>query len=45
MCGKGERSYTRVSGLEWTGYAERWLLVSAALFVLAAAVFVVRSRR
>ena len=30
MCGKGEGAYTRVSGAEWDGYAERWLLVSAA---------------
>ena len=32
MCGKGEGAYTRVSGAEWEGYAERWLLVSALLF-------------
>ena len=44
ICGKGERNYTRVSGLEWTGYAERWLLVSAALFVVAAAIYLARSR-
>jgi hypothetical protein len=44
ICGRGERNYTRVSGLDWTGYAERWLLVSAALFLLAGAVFLVRSR-
>ena len=44
ICGKGERNYTRVSGLDWTGYAERWLLVSAALFLVAGAVFLVRSR-
>ena len=44
MFGKGERAYTRVSGTEWDGYAERWLLVSAALFLVAGALYLVRSR-
>ena len=44
MCGKGEGAYTRVSGAEWDGYAERWLLVSAGLFVAAGVLYAVRSR-
>jgi hypothetical protein len=44
MCGKGERTYTRVSGEGWEGYAARWLVVSAALFVVAGALYLARSR-
>jgi hypothetical protein len=44
MCGKGERSYARVSGQTWEGYAGRWLLVSAALFAVSGALYLVRSR-
>ena len=44
MCGKGERTYARVSGLSWEGYAERWLLVSAALFLVSGALYLARSR-
>jgi hypothetical protein len=44
ICGKGERTYARVSGQSWDGYAGRWLLVSAALFIVAAALYLVRSR-
>jgi hypothetical protein len=44
MCGKGEAAYTRVSGDEWQGYAARWLLVSAALFLVSGALYVARSR-
>jgi len=44
MCGKGERTYMRVSGAGWEGYTARWLLVSAALFVAAGALYLVRSR-
>jgi hypothetical protein len=44
MCGKGEAAYTRVSGERWEGYTARWLLVSAALFVVAGALYLVRSR-
>jgi hypothetical protein len=44
ICGKGERNYTRASGLGWDGYLSRWLAVSAALFVLAGIVYAVRSR-
>jgi hypothetical protein len=44
ICGKGERTYMRVSSATWDGYAARWLLVSALLFVVAAALYLVRSR-
>lgn len=44
ICGKGERTYTRVSGETWEGYLGRWLLVSAALFVVAGALYLARSR-
>ena len=42
MCGKGERSYMRVSGSAWEGYTARWLLVSGVLFLAAAALYVAR---
>jgi hypothetical protein len=42
ICDKGEAAYTRVSGVAWEGYAERWLLVSAALFVVSGALYVAR---
>jgi hypothetical protein len=44
MCDKGERTYMRVSGESWEGYTARWLLVSAALFVAAGALYLARSR-
>ena len=44
ICGKGERTYMRVSGETWDGYAARWLLVSALLFLGAGALYLVRSR-
>jgi hypothetical protein len=44
VCGKGERTYMRVSGESWDGYAGRWLLVSALLFAVAGALYLVRSR-
>ena len=44
ICGKGERTYARVSGQAWDGYAGRWLLVSAVLFAAAGALYLVRSR-
>jgi hypothetical protein len=42
IAGKGEGAYRRVSALEWHGYAERWLLVTAALFALSGAFYLVR---
>jgi hypothetical protein len=44
MCGKGEATYTRVSGQSWEGYAARWLVVSAVLFVVAGGLYLLRSR-
>jgi hypothetical protein len=44
MCGKGDGTYTRVSGQSWEGYAARWLLVSAVLFVVAGGLYLIRSR-
>jgi hypothetical protein len=44
VCGKGERTYGRVSGAAWDGYLARWLLVSAALFLVAGALYLARSR-
>jgi hypothetical protein len=44
MCGKGEATYTRVSGEAWQGYAARWLLASAVLFMIAGGLYLVRSR-
>ena len=42
--GKGDGAFHRVSGLHYEGYFSRWLLVSAALFIVAAALYLVRSR-
>lgn len=43
--GKGEGAFHRVSGLSYEGYFSRWLLVTAALFVLSGAVYLLRGRR
>jgi hypothetical protein len=45
IAGKGEGAYRRVSGLEYEGYLARWLLVSAALFAISGAIYLLRSRR
>ena len=42
---RGERVYRNVSGLEYEGYAARWLVATAALFVASGVVYLVRSRR
>jgi len=44
ICGKGDATYMGVSGESWDGYAARWLLVSAVLFVVAGTLYLVRSR-
>jgi hypothetical protein len=44
ITGAGEPTYRRVSGLEWDGYATRWLLVSAALFAGSAVLYLLRRR-
>ena len=43
--GKGEGAFKRVSGLEYEGYFARWLLVTAALFAVSGAIYLLRSRR
>jgi hypothetical protein len=42
---KGEGAFRRVSGLEYEGYLERWLLVSAALFAVSGVLYLLRTRR
>jgi hypothetical protein len=39
---RGEGAYRAASGLEYSGYAERWLLVSGALFAGSALLYLVR---
>ena len=41
---RGEGAYRNVSGLEYEGYAIRWLVVSATLFAVSGLVYLVRSR-
>ena len=43
IAGRGEGAYRAVSGLSYEGYATRWLLVSAALFAVSGAVYLLRS--
>ena len=45
ISGKGEPSFTRASGLTYDGYLARWLLITAALFALSAAVYLLRGSR
>jgi hypothetical protein len=45
ICGQGEGAYRGTSTLEYEGYLERWLLVSAALFIAAALFYVVQGRK
>ena len=40
-----EQNFTRVSGIEWSGHLERWLLVSGLLFAGSAIWYAVRVRR
>ena len=44
VLGKGAGSYARASGQEYDGYVVRWLIVSAALFVISGITYVVRRR-
>jgi hypothetical protein len=39
---RGEGAYRVASGLEYEGYAERWLLVSAALFAASGLIYLLR---
>jgi hypothetical protein len=45
ISGKGEPSFTRVSGLTYDGYLARWLLITAALFALSGAIYRLRGSR
>jgi hypothetical protein len=40
--GKGDGAFHYVSGLRYDGYAQRWLLVSAGLFAVSGALYLVR---
>lgn len=42
IASKGEGAYARVAGRDWSGYATRWVLVTAALFALSGAVYLAR---
>lgn len=44
LTGKGENAYRNASGETYDGYVTRWLVVSAALFVISAVVWAVRRR-
>ena len=44
ISGKGGNAYRNASGQTYDGYVTRWLVVSAALFVISAVVYVVRRR-
>ena len=45
VAGPAERTFMRASGLSKDVYFERWLWLSAALFLASAVVFAVRARR
>jgi len=45
ICGRSDATFQGVSGVALHGYAERWLLVSAALFAASALLFALRRRR
>ncbi|MEA2310845.1 MAG: hypothetical protein QOE28_813 [Solirubrobacteraceae bacterium] len=42
ISGKGAGAFHGVSGLDYQGYLARWLLITAALFVLSGAAYLVR---
>jgi hypothetical protein len=43
--GKGEGAFRRVSGLTYEGYFARWLLVTAALFAISGALYLLAGSR
>jgi hypothetical protein len=45
ISGKGEPSFQRVSGLTYDGYLARWLLITAALFAVSGAAYLLRGSR
>lgn len=44
ISGKGANAYRNASGQTYDGYVTRWLVVSAALFVISAGVYLARRR-
>jgi hypothetical protein len=42
---KGEPSFTRTSGLTYDGYLARWLLITAALFAVSGALYLLRGSK
>jgi hypothetical protein len=45
ISGKGEPSFQRASGLTYDGYLARWLLITAVLFAVSGAAYLVRGSR
>ena len=45
IAGKGERGFTRTSGLTYDGYLARWLLITAVLFAVSGLLYLLRGRR
>ena len=45
ISGKGNGAFHGVSGLDYEGYLARWLLITAALFALSGAAYLVRGSR
>ena len=44
ILGKGANAYRNASGQTYDGYVTRWLLITAALFLASAVVYLVRRR-
>lgn len=44
ISGRGSRTFTNVSGLSYEGYLGRWLLVTAVLFAVSGALYLLRLR-
>jgi hypothetical protein len=45
ILGRGEQTYTTLSGLEPDGYLGRWLLVTGLLFGVSAVAFLITARK
>lgn len=45
ISGKGDGSFHRVSGLQYEGYLERWLLATGGLFLISGLLYVLRGSR
>ena len=44
ISGEGNGAFHGVSGLDYEGYLQRWLLATAALFLLSGAIYLLRGR-